>query len=882
MKIPSKNIFITNNNSIKLKSTNETSVISNRNSIKESKELAKDKLTENFFDYLINESSNYANFEKVTEYYENKLRKNKKIHDENLAIIQAKKEELANIKIHIYNIILNNIKLEDQNIDLYYEKIIDKYKKDITLTKHELEVYKNTYNEIYKKNYNLNSRLENEGRLEKIFEEQYDKYINIKEASLNKLMKQEDMLQTLKYYFEKCKEINKKLISKKEKKLKQLNYEIHDLKEDEIKNEEKLKNLLEGNDNLNIYIQNRRKRYALYSKELKLVLKNYINDMININKIYEYTKEKNIDNIIYSYNKLKNENKQLSGLFSLKSKKIINLNYAITTLNNEHDFILRSIKIKRKAEKEETKNNIMNHNDSIEQKNLEKNMTRNFIIEKNDILANNLKLLINTIASTLKLIFNINHSRNITICSIEALPYPKRDELIQKFQNYFDNIFTHRHKINLENHFLNKKFLKFVVCLLKELNFQIKSIISNVYQILNERKKEKISDQKRRLSLKIELLNNTQTLGHNKKQSSDKNSENNKIIITNFNIKELQKAYDEELKIKINKLEERKKFFESEEKEFFKNKLKQEKQLKEDDNNINLKASKDLLSNNRSSDGISIKDFLQEYYKYYNKELPEYEKLNNSMKMNINLNKFNFIINYTNDFVSSRKEYEDKKVEKYRSILIKSKKIKEENEKREISKYLKKNKKLKKLVRDQYNQNISTDSEKEEKEKREELALEVVTRELAESKKPKKYILKYSDKEVSKIYERFDEIRALELNFMKNKGNFLIDSGFFNEYYFKLKKQFNENKTKAQNFKVRISKKIIMKPIQKKNNRNKNISLSVHKAQSVISERYIKSDRQRNKKIFLKKIHGTSINRNNSEILNNFYNKNISPPKKYE
>ena len=36
MKIPSKNIFITNNNSIKLKSTNETSVISNRNSIKES------------------------------------------------------------------------------------------------------------------------------------------------------------------------------------------------------------------------------------------------------------------------------------------------------------------------------------------------------------------------------------------------------------------------------------------------------------------------------------------------------------------------------------------------------------------------------------------------------------------------------------------------------------------------------------------------------------------------------------------------------------------------------------------------------------------------------------------------------------------------------
>ena len=889
MKIPSKNIFITNNNSIKLKSTNETSVISNRNSIKESKELAKDKLTENFFDYLINESSNYANFEKVTEYYENKLRKNKKIHDENLAIIQAKKEELANIKIHIYNIILNNIKLEDQNIDLYYEKIIDKYKKDITLTKHELEVYKNSYNEIYKKNYNLNSRLENEGRLEKIFEEQYDKYINIKEASLNKLMKQEDMLQTLKYYFEKCKEINKKLISKKEKKLKQLNYEIHVLKEDEVKNEEKLKNLLEGNDNLNIYIQNRRKRYALYSKELKLVLKNYINDMININKIYEYTKEKNIDNIIYSYNKLKNENKQLSGLFSLKSKKIINLNYAITTLNNEHDFILRSIKIKRKAEKEETKNNIMNHNDSIEQKNLEKNMTRNFIIEKNDILANNLKLLINTIASTLKLIFNINHSRNITICSIEALPYPKRDELIQKFQNYFDNIFTHRYKINLENHFLNKKFLKFVVCLLKELNFQIKSIISNVYQILNERKKEKISDQKRRLSLKIELLNNTQTLGHNKKQSSDKNSENNKIIITNFNIKELQKAYDEELKIKINKLEERKKFFEFEEQEFFKKKLKNGKKYKEDENNI-IQASKELegLNRNRSNDCISTKEFINNYYKYLNNQsnISEFSSVNNSTKINknpLNINKINFMINYTNDFVSDRKEYEDKKFEKFQRILIKSKKIKEENEKQEISRYIKKNAKVKKLIRDQYKKNISTDSEKEEKDKKEELALQIITKELAELKKPKKYLLKLKNKETSKIYERFDDLRALELNFIKNKGNFMIDSGFFNEYYFKLKKQFNENQLKAKNMKYKFNNVNNKNNILNRNYKINNLSNSVKNLESAFSERsksYRNFDDNR-KKIFLKKINKKCIIRNNSEILfNNLENNNSNSPKK--
>ena len=54
------------------------------------------------------------------------------------------------------------------------------------------------------------------------------------------------------------------------------------------------------------------------------------------------------------------------------------------------------------------------------------------------------------------------------------------------------------------------------------------------------------------------------------------------------------------------------------------------------------------------------------------------------------------------------------------------KKIKEENEKQEISRYIKKNAKVKKLIRDQYKKNISTDSEKEEKDKKEELALQII------------------------------------------------------------------------------------------------------------------------------------------------------------
>ena len=884
----SSEIFITNTNSLKVKSTNETSNISNKLSKKENKETEKEKITENFFDYLINENSNFANFEKVTEYYEKKLHQNKNIYDLNLNIIKNKKEEIKNLKIKICNVILNNIKIENKEVDLYYEKAKEKLKKEITLTEHELEVYKNSFNEIYRSNYTLTTRLENENKTEKIFEEQHEKYINLKEAALNKLMKQQEMLKTLNFYFEKCERIHQALFSKKQKKLKQLNYEIHVLKDDEAINEETLRVLSEKNDRLNNFLQNRKLQYALYLKDFKLCQKNYIKDSLNICAIYEIAKEQNIDNVINEYNKLKNSNTKLSLLFSLKSKKMINLNTSFTSMQNELNYLKKSIRLKMLKEKEETKNNIMSHSDYIDKMNIVTNRAKNFISEKNDVFTNNMKLLINIINSSLKLLSNINHSRNISYNVIEGLLYENRNHIIEKYQRYFDNIFTFRYKINFNEQFMNVKFIKFLVFIINELSFQINSIISNVYQILFERKKEQ-RNKRRKALVDMELFEQIQTSNNKRKTSIEslEKNDNNKFI-SNFDVNEYVKLYEDELKIKKNKIEERKKFFEQEEKELIKNKINNLKKYKKDENNIILPSiDREKLNFNRNnrSECISTRDFISQYYKYYNQskqnsrviqDFSTMNNMNNSMDSNksrINLNKFNFIINYTNDFVSSKKEIEDKKILKSQKILIKSKKIKEENEKKEISKYLKKSVKIKKMIREQYKQNISTDSEKEEKEKRDELALQLITKELAEIKKPKKYLLKYSDKEVSKIYERFDDIRTLELNFLKNKGNFLIDSGFFNEYYFKLRKQFNENKMKLNNSNRINSKKIMIKPIKNifENKRYKNLSRPINNVQSVFNERS-KSDRNSNntsRKIILKKIKKKTINRNNSEVLFN-------------
>ena len=87
----------------------------------------------------------------------------------------------------------------------------------------------------------MNSKLENISKTEIIYAQQLKKYINIKEVALSKLKKQEEMLKTLNYYFEKIKATNQNLLDEKQKKLKQLNFEIHVIKAEEEKNEKDTK-----------------------------------------------------------------------------------------------------------------------------------------------------------------------------------------------------------------------------------------------------------------------------------------------------------------------------------------------------------------------------------------------------------------------------------------------------------------------------------------------------------------------------------------------------------------------------------------------------------------------------------------------------------------
>ena len=123
--------------------------------------------------------------------------------------------------------------------------------------------------------------------------------------------------------------------------------------------------------------------------------------------------------------------------------------------------------------------------------------------------------------------------------------------------------------------------------------------------------------------------------------------------------------------------------------------------------------------------------------------------------------------------------------------------IKEKLEEKELLNFLKK-KKNKKLLK-KINQNVKkSEGEDEDEEKRQyEKRRMLIKRELEESKKPKVFRMKLSNPETDRIISRYEDIRMLEYNYIKNYSNFSIDPNIFNEYFYNVKKKFNHMNQKV-------------------------------------------------------------------------------------
>ena len=147
--------------------------------------------------------------------------------------------------------------------------------------------------------------------------------------------------------------------------------------------------------------------------------------------------------------------------------------------------------------------------------------------------------------------------------------------------------------------------------------------------------------------------------------------------------------------------------------------------------------------------------------------------------------------------MTEQKNIEKKLEEKNKRIKENSRIIKAKIEEKELNNFLK-NKKNKKIVDKIKTYDRKSDSEDEESNLNKiEKNNSILKKEIEESKKPKIFKMKLNNSDTNKIHNRYEDIRKLEYNYIKNYSNYSIDPNIFNEFYFRVKKKFNEQNEKA-------------------------------------------------------------------------------------
>ena len=787
------------------------------------------EIKQNFIDFIIDEQPHYADLKNITNHYKNAEKKMRDQYNNNLLIIQKKKELLNSLNSQINKVLLDNLKITDRDAELFYENEIASKKREIKLKQHELEIYHQLFNMTYKINYKITNKLELETKYAKMYNEQYEKYSIVKNTSLTTLQKQQEMLKYLNLCYEQFTTNNENAINEKSKQLNKAEYEVYMIKNDIISLEKGIEKLKKRKKELKEQIIISQNNYEQKYFDYILAKKNYIKDFIKMEDIYQVLKVDNVSEILKKYNRLNQEYNNKSLLLKIKSIEIVNLN---STLKSNNDIIKD---IYNQIEKFKTEINSKNKlkNDEEEKIILQKRQIKYYISSIYDTLKEKINTFTLCVNNALRYIYKIIESMDNA--SIKG-PFSYKKRFTRRF-NHFLNEDLKSINVDFEKEYNEKKMLLFVIVLIKSLNYFLFKISINIsYSIYNKIIEE---DEIKKIS-KIDndspstLYISSSNILTKRKEEPKIVKKKNKVEIYGLANLSIQKFFEKELKYSITKLNEKKKIYSRSAKDILKQKITKKNDNdncdndniiffnKEDINsvnetlNISFKSST-INSNTNSSKNkknknkklnisqnkiISKEDFIKLYYLYYQKSLND-NKFQDIKMPNIKLNsfysnRFTFIDDFINDHVSNKilKEKLDK--EKKERIHKKSQSIKAKIEEKELMDFINKRKKEEKKIK-----NINTDDDEDlsyekQKEEKEEQRLILIHKELEEWKKKKKYKLKSKEPEMNTILERLDDLRGLELHYSKNNQNFLLDSIFFNEYYFKLKKQLNNAQKSAR------------------------------------------------------------------------------------
>lgn len=728
-------------------------------------------LNDNYLEFLIHEKIKYADIDKIIDYYSEKIHTKLKEYNDNEILIKKKKEELKQLNLSIYSNLVNSVKFKNvQTKEDYYDKQIEETKKEIKHKLYQINIFQEIYNQSYKINFKLNKKLDKESTYSKIYEEQFQRYTDIYTNSINKIQRQEGKLNELNKFFINYKMINSSLISEKVQKINKLEYEILMIKNNVISYQETLEKLHEEIVEFQKIVNLHKNGYNVRKNEYNFIRKIYLKEYYKLFEIYQLFNVDDFEQILHEFKQIKKKYNELSLRFHEYSKDIMLLTQELKS---------KEVELEKTKEELNHKNDNANLNLKLINKenadivNMQKNEFDLYILQ----IYNDCKYKENLINMSINYLFRtihkIIHSFNF---SVSNSPFSFKKKFDLDITKYFDIDINDPNikSVNYVEKMNDPKFLSFVISLFKSTKIFIYEIIINVFYSLYT-------------NLNLEQ----------DQQNQEEEEESDKVTIIKSNTPIIKNLLYKKLKLSKQQFNLKKKIY-SRNKDDILNKRNSQKPIIGLHKNMVYSSSTGNLLNLKENplsfrkyEFVSPKEIFQDYFKYYKKN-PIVDIMEFS-----GINKKQFIKQYTNDLVTEQKNLDKKKEEKNKKIQENSRLIKAKIEEKELNNFLK-NKKNKKILDKIKTNERKSDSEDEESNiKKLEKRNSMIQKEIEESKKPKIFKMKLTNSETNKIHNRYEDIRKLEYNYIKNYSNYSIDPNIFNEYYYRVKKKFNEQNEKA-------------------------------------------------------------------------------------
>lgn len=303
-----------------------------------------------FLNYLIEKETKYADIEKIETYYLTQTYEKKKKFNENVDIIKKKEKEYKDLLMTIAEKLLLNYCVANTSFIKYYELAIEKLKYQIKIKEHEKDIYTNNYNRLYHTNFMIKKRIDIELNYERIADKQFVQYKILNSQAQRKYLQQQKILNSMKNYCEKSNMKFRDDKGQKAKKINHLEFEVEMIKKDCEKLENKLSKIREKSEAIseqikiyNTNINNEKKYYAL-------VLKDYHQLHIALLKIFKALKVKKLTDVITNFNKIRDNYQNLNSSFFYSNFEIAKLTSTLSELENELKDVDNKIEIKVKKE----------------------------------------------------------------------------------------------------------------------------------------------------------------------------------------------------------------------------------------------------------------------------------------------------------------------------------------------------------------------------------------------------------------------------------------------------------------------------------------------------------------------------------------------------